>query len=326
MDIIVITPAPPGSRAGNRATAERWTRLLQCAGHNVRIATDYNGERCDVCIALHAWRSHDAIQVLRRMRPEVPLILALTGTDIYHHQHEFPIPSRASMAASDVLIGLHHLVYQDIPEPFRSKLVTVYQSADKIERSKAPVTNGHFTACVLGHLRDEKDSLRAAKAARLLPSASQVQILCAGKPHNKAWQADAEGEMQANPRFRWLGELGRNETADLLRTADIMVISSVMEGGANVVSEACRAGLPILASDIPGNRGLLGDGYEGYFAPKDERALAQLLERAENDPAYLQRLTEQVAQVSPTFTPEREQAGLLQALDVAVRRRKALGE
>ncbi|QSP93864.1 TIGR04348 family glycosyltransferase [Marinobacter salinisoli] len=321
MDIIIITPAPPGSRSGNRATAERWARLLGDAGHSVTTVTEYSGGPCDVFIALHAWRSHDAIQSFRRAWPETPLIVVLTGTDIYHHQHAYPLPTRASMASADVLIGLHHLVYEDIPEEFRSKLVTVYQSADTLERTGPESDSGEFRVCVIGHLRDEKDSLRAARAARLLPPESRVRILGAGKPHNKEWQTRTEHETAENERFQWLGELDRERTAQLLQSSHAMVISSIMEGGANVVSEACRAGLPILASDIPGNRGLLGDGYQGYFPPGDEVVLAELLVRVESDPAFLATLTHQVANLAPRFTPEREQAGLAQALELAIQRR-----
>ncbi|AHI27868.1 selenoneine biosynthesis selenosugar synthase SenB [Marinobacter similis] len=325
MHIILITPAPSGSRAGNRATADRWASLLEKVGHKVSVVTEYEGAPCDLFIALHAWRSHDAIQTFRKCWPETPLVLVLTGTDIYRHQREYPLPTRASMAAADVLIGLHALVSADIPEEFAGKLLTLYQSADEIP----PATNkaaasGTFDVCVIGHLREEKDSLRAAMAARLLPDESTVRILNAGKPHNAQWQALAEQEVAENPRFQWLGELDKPTTQDLMAQCQLMVMSSVMEGGANVISEACRAGLPILASDIPGNRGLLGNDYEGYYPAKDQAALAILLQKAESDSAYLRRLTEQVSELAPLFTPENEQHSLERALEMAFQRRSNL--
>src|SRR5690606_696016 len=105
----------------------------------------------------------------------------------------------------------------------------------------------------------EKDSLRTAHAARLLPPESQVEVVAAGRAHNQDWAARANLEQSQNDRFRWLGELDRENTVSLMVSSQVMVISSLLEGGANVVSEACRAGTPIIASDIPGNRGLLGD-------------------------------------------------------------------
>ncbi|KMQ74439.1 selenoneine biosynthesis selenosugar synthase SenB [Marinobacter subterrani] len=323
----MITPAAAGSKAGNRATAERWALLLESAGHTVSVVTEYHGAPCDAFIALHAWRSVGAVRRFRQCWPGKPLIVALTGTDIYRHQHEFPDETLYSMAEADVLIGLHEQVARDIPGRFAAKLVTLFQSADQPEAGSLPdparAPTG-FQVCVIGHLREEKDSLRAAYAARLLPDDSRIQILCAGKPHNGTWQRMAEQEMQQNPRFRWLGELDKHETRHLMAQSQLMVISSIMEGGANVVSEACRAGLPVIASDIPGNIGLLGAGYPGYFPVRDERALADLLYRAEQSADFLARLKAEVSQLAGRFEPEKERASLEQALELA-RQRCAMG-
>ena len=319
MKIIMITPAAPGSRAGNRATAERWQRLLENAGHRVDVVTDYQGEACDLFIALHAWRSHDAVMRFRELWPATPLVVVLTGTDIYRHQVEFPEPTLVTMDAADCLIGLHDKVAEDIPARFRGKLVTLYQSA-VAPPPEADTPSDHFRVCVIGHLRAEKDSLRAARAARLLPGVSRIRVIAAGKAYNAEWQQMAEREAETNPRFQWLGQLDEQGTRQLLMSSRVMVISSVMEGGANVVSEACRAGIPVLASNIPGNRGLLGDDYPGYFPARDERALADLLRRAETQPEFLRDLKARVNRLATRFTPEREQASLEQALAIACQR------
>jgi glycosyltransferase involved in cell wall biosynthesis len=81
-----------------------------------------------------------------------------------------------------------------------------------------------------------------------------------------------------------------------------------MEGGANVLSEAIVAGVPVLASRIPGNMGLLGGHYSGYFPVGDTRALARLLYRAEKDTSYYQKLESWCAQRKPLFDPGREEA------------------
>ncbi|MEA1082031.1 selenoneine biosynthesis selenosugar synthase SenB [Marinobacter qingdaonensis] len=321
MQITLITPAPPGSKAGNRATAERWERLLNQAGHEVKVVTDYQGEPCDVLIALHAWRSHKAVRRFRDTFPNRPLIVVLTGTDIYDHQHRCPDDTLYSMKQADCLIGLHDLVARDIPEEFSDKLVTVLQSAEQVARRRAGPADGAFQVCVIGHLRREKDSLRAAQAARLLPKTSEITVVNAGKAHTPDWQAAAQAEQAANARFHWLGELDRRASQRLMQNSRVMVISSVMEGGANVVSEACRMGLPILASDISGNRGLLGEDYPGYFPAGDDAALASLMLRAETEPGFLETLTAEVDATAARFTPETEQASLERALALAVQRR-----
>jgi glycosyltransferase involved in cell wall biosynthesis len=89
-----------------------------------------------------------------------------------------------------------------------------------------------------------------------------------------------------------------------------MVISSIMEGGAHVVSEAISAGVPVIASDIPGNRGLLGDDYPGYYPVGDELELAKLLLRSERDPLFYQALEQSIQARQKYVMPEFEQASL----------------
>ncbi|NMT63630.1 selenoneine biosynthesis selenosugar synthase SenB [Marinobacter orientalis] len=315
MNITLITPAPPGSRAGNRATAERWSQLLEQAGHRVNIVTEYNGEPCDLFIALHAWRSSAAVVRFRATHPDTPLIVVLTGTDIYDHQHRFPDITHESMILADCLIGLHHRVGRDIPARFTGKLTTVLQSADRPAPPSGPKAG--FDICVIGHLRDEKDPLRAALAARQLPETSAIRVINAGKAHNPEWEDKALAEQNTNSRFRWLGEVDKYAVHQLMNRCRAMVISSFMEGGANVVSEACRAGLPVIASDISGNIGLLGDDYPGYFPVGDDTELARMLQRIEQSPDFLGELEVRVKELAGRFTPQAEQASLLAAIERA---------
>jgi glycosyltransferase involved in cell wall biosynthesis len=87
-----------------------------------------------------------------------------------------------------------------------------------------------------------------------------------------------------------------------------MVISSRMEGGANVVCEALRIGVPVLASRIPGNVGLLGENYAGYFPVGDARSLARLLEK---DKSFYERLKRQIAPLRAKVSPRSEARALL---------------
>lgn len=316
MNLLLLTPALEGSLAGNRATAERWANLLEEVGHRVTVGTGYTSSqanKADLMIALHAWRSREAVASWRQEQGNKPLIVVLTGTDIYRFLVTDPEHTLPAMEQANQLIILHRLAWQDIPVHLQGRTTLVLQSA---ERPKPPVQkeSDYFDVCVVGHLRDEKDPLRAALAARKLPPASALRVLQAGRAHSLQWEQRALQEMADNPRYHWLGELDRETTEQLLANSHAMVISSVMEGGANVVSEACRAGLPILASDISGNRGLLGEHYPGLFPPEDEAALARLLARAENDTDWRHSLSAITSLLAEDFIPERELASLEDAM------------
>ena len=85
-----------------------------------------------------------------------------------------------------------------------------------------------------------------------------------------------------------------------------MVLSSLSEGGANVISEAIVVGVPILASRMDGNVGLLGADYPGYFPVGDTIALARLLQRIEGDRRFVAMLRRRITRRAPLFRPERE--------------------
>ena len=305
MKIHLVTPAKENSRNGNRTSAMRWAGLLRRAGHRVKVDTDYNGEATDLVIALHAWRSAAAIRRYREASPQGPLVVALGGTDINTYLKTDPQTTLASMQMADALVCLHDLVADELPPEFRQKLCVIRQSAKPLPRPRNP-SRRHFDICVIGHLRKEKDPFRTALAARLLPAESRVRVLHYGKAHGRKWALQAEAEMRVNPRYRWQGEVSAGQVRQAFLRAHLMVISSLQEGGANVVSEALVAGVPIIASDITGNIGLLGRDYGGYFRVGDETSLAEQIRRAEVDEHFLKSLERQGKALAPMFTPERE--------------------
>ena len=314
MEISLITPAAKRSKSGNRTTANRWQRILAGLGCRVRVTETYDGAPADMMVALHAWRSAESITQYREKYPDRPLIVALTGTDIYRFQESHPDVTRRSMEMADWLVCLHDRVVRDIPAAFGAKLTVAPQSAKPLSRPRRPAER-HFDICVIGHLREEKDSLRTAYAVRDLPPDSRLRVIHLGKAHDDKWAHDAKAEMCRNRRYHWRGEMpGWTVRREFAKT-HLMVISSIMEGGANVVSEALVAGVPVIASDISGNIGLLGEDYPGYYPVKDTDGLRALLIRAENDTTFLTDLDRRCRALAPRFTPENESAAWKSVLD-----------
>lgn len=305
MRIVLVTPARTGSRSGNRVTALRWTRILRSLGHRVSLQRVWDGVPAGVLIALHAWRSAASVIRYRSRFPTRPLIVALTGTDIYHFQETHRDTVLRSLHSATALIALHDLAGEALPANFHPKIHVVRQSAARRGGLRRP-SRRTFDVCVVGHLRKEKDPLRAARAARAVPPTSRLRVLHAGAARDPDWAAAARREMAINPRYRWLGEAPRWRVRRLYDHSHAMVLSSVMEGGANVLSEALVAGLPVIASRIPGNVGLLGPDYPGYYPPEDTDALRSRLLEAESDSGLLEALAGHGARSAPLFAPERE--------------------
>ena len=304
MKISLITPAPAHSRKGNRVTALRWARILRELGHRVSISERYEGGHRDLMVALHARRSFASVDRFRREHPDRPLVLAMTGTDLYRDIH-IDAQARESLALADRLIVLQPMGIAELPEPFRAKARVIYQS---VERTGGPVVKAkeRFNVCVLGHLRPVKDPFRTAEAARLLPAASRIRVLHVGGALSEDMAERARGEAAENPRYRWLGELPRWRAGRVLARSHLLSLTSEMEGGANVISEALAAGVPIIASRISGTIGLLGPDYPGYFPVGDTCALAELLFRAETDSRFYEELSDWCARLASLVDPARE--------------------
>jgi putative glycosyltransferase (TIGR04348 family) len=307
MQIVIITPTRSSSRSGNGTTSDRWARILRELGHGVRVTHRYEGEAADLMIALHAWRSAGSIRDFRERYPDRPLIVALSGTDIYEYIDRDPAPTLHSLACADRLVALQELARRRVPAPFRRKVRVVYQSAPALRSGDRGMTR-NFDVAVIGHLRAVKDPFRAARAARLLPATSRIRIVHLGAAETPQWSAMAKAEMKVNPRYIWRGDRPRADVRRLLGRARAMVLSSLSEGGANVISEAVAAGVPVLASRIDGSVGLLGRDYPGYFPVGDTAALAQLLQRIETNPVFLARLQRATARRAQLFRPAGEKA------------------
>jgi putative glycosyltransferase (TIGR04348 family) len=304
--VVLVTPAPPSARTGNRVTAARWARLLRSLGHRVAVAGEYRGQACDLLVALHARKSHASVARFRAERPFAPLIVALTGTDLYQDLRRSRA-ARLSLRLATRLVVLQPLALRALPAALRVKARVVVQSAAPARGRYRP-RPGTFDVCVLAHLRAVKDPFRAARASRRLPPSSRIRVLHLGAALDDAMNERARREEAANPRYRWLGSVPRAAALRVLARCRLLVLSSRLEGGANAVSEALAVSVPVVASRIPGSVGILGRGYPGYFAAGDTRALARLLARAETDRAFYDGLRRWCRRLRRLVAPARERA------------------
>ncbi len=311
MRIFLACPAPPKSLKGNRVTAARWAAILQQLGHRVTLGRDYDGQPCDLLIALHARKSYPAIAHFRKASSQGPLIVALTGTDLYRDIRTSKKAQR-SLELADRLVLLQPRGTDELAPHLRPRARVIFQSAEPVPlaRKRGPT----LEIIVLGHLRWEKDPFRAALALRLLPPEVPIRVTHLGEALSEAMAQRARQLMEKEPRYRWLGEVSRARAWKRLAASDLMVLSSRMEGGANVLSEAIAHGVPVLASRIPGNVGILGGRYPGYYPVGDTVQLAWLLNGALQNLKFYHRLREWCVRLQPLVEPEREREGWRQLL------------
>jgi putative glycosyltransferase (TIGR04348 family) len=245
--------------------------------------------------------------------------VALTGTDLYRDIRRYA-DARRSLEMATRLAVLQAEGLRELRPALRLRTRVVYQSSD-VRLRHAPVRS-RFRITVVGHLRSEKDPFRAVRALRHLDRAAPVEVVQVGGALEPRMRAEARHWLKREPRYRWVGSQSHGRAMRWLASSHVLVVSSVMEGGANVICEAARIGVPVLASRVPGNVGMLGRNYPGYFPLFDDRALARLIERCRTDAAFYRRLRDAVRRRRALFAPPSERAALRQLLrGLSVRRR-----
>jgi putative glycosyltransferase (TIGR04348 family) len=304
--VCIVSPALADANNGNWHTASRWQKFLAPVA-DVQIVLAWDDIPTDALIALHARRSADSIGRFAAAHPRAPLALVMTGTDLYRDIRTEALAQHALQCASHVVV-LQDEGLMALPAEARARARVIVQSATKLVRREA--SQRPFELVAVGHLREEKDPATLMAAARLLPDDAPLHITHIGGALDPALGALAQQTMQACPLYRWLGALPRASARRQMAGAQALVHMSRMEGGANVVIEAVRSGVPVLASHIDGNVGLLGADYGAYFPVGDAPALARLMQRAASDEDFVAHLRAQCALREPRFTPATERAAV----------------
>lgn len=318
---MIVSPALADANNGNWRTAQRWQELL-LEHRAVRITRDWpdaDAASDTLMLALHARRSADSIAAWAQAHPGRGLAVVLTGTDLYQ---DVANDARAwrSLELAQRLVVLQECGVEALPPQHRGKARVIFQSTPALP--PLPREDAVLDAVMVGHLRQVKTPQTLFAAARLLRDRDDIRITHIGDDSGEPTLGAAARATQSDcPAYRWLGALPHEETLQRIRAAHVLVHTSAIEGGAHVVMEAVRCGTPVLASRVPGNVGMLGADYEGYFPHGDAAALARLLtacrdSQLEEDPegGLLARLVAQCALRAPLFDAGAERAALLNLL------------
>jgi putative glycosyltransferase (TIGR04348 family) len=312
--VTIISPYLADANNGNWRTAHRWESLIK-ADYRTRIASDFAAidARPNVVIVLHARRSHAALVESRRRYPNTPVLLVLTGTDLYADLAT-SADAQYSVARADALVVLQEDAIRYVPAPHRHKTHIIFQSARALTPSSIAKPKHKLDCVVVGHLRSEKSPQTIFDAVALLTARDAIHITHIGAGLDAALASRAAALSGATPHYRWVNALPHGLTRAAMKRAHMLIHPSILEGGANVIAESITAGTPVIASRMSGNIGMLGAQYDGYFDVGDAAGLVRILRRAASDANFIARINTACKARAELFRPETERARLLKVI------------
>ncbi len=136
-------------------------------------------------------------------------------------------------------------------------------------------SNDIIFICV-GRLVDIKGHDVLIEAFSMIKSSSPVKLLIVGDGPRRQSIENLIAKKKMSADIKVLGL--REDVPELLNLSDCFVLSSHSEGLSCSIIEAMAAGLPVVATDVGGNRELVRDGRSGYLIPpNDPMAFAEKL-------------------------------------------------
>lgn len=276
MSICVTSPYPLTDLKGNSVTTHRIVGILQEEGVAARGCHGFDGKPADVLISLHAVKGAQAVADFREAYPEGKVIVLITGTDIYQLLPEGSAEGDRALETADAVVVVFDRAVQSLDVRWRDKAFVVPSSLAPVHVVAKP-ERPPFVISVVGHLRPVKQPFLTIEAVARHPGWRDVEVWQIGEALDDETASEARDWEARDSRYRWFGGIPREESLALCARSSLTVNSSILEGGANAVLEAMTMGVPVLASRIEGNLGLLGDDYPGYFEGAMDESLSAVI-------------------------------------------------
>jgi glycosyltransferase involved in cell wall biosynthesis len=144
------------------------------------------------------------------------------------------------------------------------------------------IPRGQQLAVAIGRFEHEKTNPRLLDALRDVVSSGPVTALLCGEGPLRQPTARRVEAWELADRVLLPGYVA--DVWPLLKRADVLVAAGLFEGRPNAVLEAMAAGCPIVVSDIPAHREVLGDDEALWVDPANSGAITEAVRRALADP------------------------------------------
>lgn len=328
MRIGIVAPNYHPVDNGNAVTVRRIERHLGLLGCEVRIfpVDRMAGEELLAGVKafapqlLHAFHAYHGGRIAHALARELalPYLVTLTGTDVYQAlSDQRSYDTHGALRGAARLVAFHACVKRRLAEhlPTLEERTTVIPQGVELPSPQQARTAGEsFTFLLPAGLRPVKNVLFPLQPLAALHAVHPgIRLLLVGPVLDTAYAEEVMEALEPHPFARYLGTVGHEAMGELYRAADVVLNSSLIEGGmANSVLEALAHGKALLVTDIEGNRSVVKERVTGLLY----RDAAEFYRKAEllvTDPRLRASLgSNGRSQVRDKYPPEREARAYLE--------------
>jgi len=248
-------------------------------------------------LLLANWAPSGAVGGVAARAAGVPLVTVLRGEDVtaLARSRWRRAAVAAALARSDRIVCVSEAIRDAVIRAFprhRDRIVFIPNGVAAADPPHRPRRRGApLTAITVGSLVPRKRLDTVLHAVASLPREDAVQVLVVGDGPQRSELERLASSLGLVRRVRFTGMVAPEEVPRRLATADVFVLASESEGRPNALLEAMAAGLPVVATRIPGVRELVDHGVTGFlFDVGDAAGLAAALGRLRDDPGLRARL------------------------------------
>lgn len=297
-DRIIVHRLKVGRDRPDRGTVAEMCRYMFSAARRIRrIAA---AEEIDAAIAFFTIPSGPIAYWLNCQR-NVPYVISLAGSDVPGHDptldsmHRLTQPlRRAAMGRANAVVANSEglAATSRAADPFPVQIIAngiaqdvFHPPADRA----APAPGETLRLLFVGRVHREKNLgvVLDQLAALPEPFRRRLQLDVVGDGAQQPELAARAAALDLAAQVRWLGWQAKSAMPALYRTADAFVLPSLYEGMSNAALEAMASGLPVFASDVPGNRAVVQPGRTGALFPLQRpQELGEILLRFARDPHW----------------------------------------
>ena len=324
--ILMITPFHKLTR-GNAVTASRICAGMAKKGWDIDF---YSLEQPQEEQNLASWENPGAYGMIHGFHAlymskifttdqdlkQLPLLLTMTGTDLYslrlEKDHKM-IGAMLDLAAAITVFNADYLSFlqQTCPQ-WGEKTVLIpqgvaLQDGRALTREDIGVAEKDFVFILPSGLRAIKNIDMAADGIEILQKRGyKAKLIVAGPTIEPDYAAHIIGRFDLNPDIIYLGSIEHADMKALLLLADVVINCSQAEGQPQAALEAMSLGKPCILTAVPGNLNIIENYREGIYV-RDGKELASAMEFYLKEPEQLKTMGIAAQElIAKQFTAEAE--------------------